>query len=380
MKLLITNILFILALGVLSVNIQAQEDVDPLQLAELLIKNKNYARAAGVLGQIKDPHEVIPEKYWLLKGLLELKQKRFSEALTAFKSAQKEGAKNSQLYLGYAQAYLGLKKLEEGLEVLSKNKGILEKEVLFYQLQASLSFEANRPEMGWNSLQKGISQFPKSLPLIKQKWFYLVEQNLIEVSYEVAKTMANQYELSALDMARMGQKYRKIGDQDKAIAMGEMARLKDPRDEEIIKDLARSYVKKDNVTAAAQLFTMLSEHHPKYLVEASQLWRQAGYPVYAERLALEIRNPVEKIKQNLTLALLNEDFNRMTTLGQQAVRTPLKDDQDIRYALAYAHFMMGDYSKASVHLKQIQRGDLFKKAIALKEAMDSCESGENLCF
>lgn len=380
MKLLITNILFILALGFLSVNIQAQDDVDPLQLASLLIKNKNYARAAGVLGQIKDPHEVIPEKYWLLKGLLELKQKRFSPALAAFTAAEKEGARGTQLYLGFAQAFLGLKKFKEGIEVLNSKKGILRSEVLYYQLLASLSFESGASESGWNALQRGIVKFPQSLPLIKQKWFYLVEHGLIEVSYEVAKTMADRYKLSALDMARMGQKYRKLGDQDKAIALGEMARLKDPKDEEIIKDLARSYVKKENVTAAAQLFTTLAEHHPKYLVEASQLWRQVGYPVYAERLALEIRNPVEKIKQNLTLALLNEDFNRMTTLGEQAVRTPLKDDQDIRYALAYANFMMGDYSKASDHLKLIQRGDLFKKAIALKEAMDSCESGESLCF
>lgn len=356
------------------------QELDSLSLAALLIKNKNYARAAGVLGQIKDPHEVIPEKYWGLLGLLELKQKRFKEALDAFENAQREGLKTADLYLGLAQAHLGLKNYAKGLGILERHKNLLVDEILYYQIKASLGFESRQGELGWSALHEGMKRFPKELPLIKQKWFYLVENNLIEVSFPVATKMANEYQLSALDLARMGQKYRQFNDFPKAITLGEMARLKDPKDEEIIKDLARSYIKLENITAAAQLFTELAHHEPKYLVEASELWRKAGHPVYAERLAMEIRDPVQKVKSNLTLALLNEDFNKMAQLGQIAVRTPLKDDQDIQYALAYAHFMIGNYQEVGNHLKTIQRDDLFKKAVALREAMNSCMEGEQVCF
>lgn len=378
---LITAFIYLIYLTFLGVSANAQEeDLDQLSLAALLIKNNNYARAAGVLGQIKDPHEVIPEKYWGLLGLLELKQKRFDKALAAFKNAEKEGLKTSDLYIGYAQAFLGLNRHEKGLEVLGNNEAALKNNILFYQIKASLAFESNKGELAWSTLNAGIKRFPKELPLIKQKWFYLVENNLIEVSYPVALEMADKYELSALDLARMGQKYRQFNDYKKAITLGEMARLKDPKDEEIIKDLARSYVKLENVTAAAQLFTELARHEPKYLVEASELWRKAGHSVYAERLAMDIRDPVAKMKQNITLALLNEDFTKMAQLGELAVRTPLKDDQDIQYALAYASFMVGNYQQVSLHLKSIQRDDLFKKAVALREAMSSCVEGETVCF
>jgi hypothetical protein len=379
----ITFILVAISCEFLGASLYAQssvDELDKLSLAALLIKNKNYSRASSVLSEIKDPHEVIPEKYWGLKGLVELKQKRFQEALNAFDMAEKEGLKSTDLYLGQAQAYLGLKNYTNGLKVLEKNKLILEKEMLYYQLRASLGFEADLGEMAWKSLHLGMSKFPKALPLIKQKWFYLVQNNLLEVSFQAAKDLVDNYEVSALDVARMGQLYRQKGDSQKAIFFGEIARLKDQTDEEIIKDLARSYLKKENFTAAAQLFTNLSQHNPKFLTEASELWRKAGFTMYAENLALEIRDPVKKIKQNLTLALLNEDFNRMAGLGIEANRTTLKSDQDIQYALAYANFMIGAYEEASANLKIIQRPDLFKKAVALKEVMEACEKGENLCF
>lgn len=379
--LLITTFIYLLFFGFLGLNANAQgeDDVDTLTLAAHLIKNKNFSRAQSVLSQIKDPHEVIPEKYWSLKGILELRQKRYDVALAAFQNAEREGLKSADLYLGMAQAHLGLKNFKLGIKVLSDKGQLTTGQPLHYQLLTSLHFGLGSGEEAWSALHEGMKRFPKSLPLMKQKWFYLVENNLIEVSFKVGKDMVDNYDLSALDIARMGQKYRQAKDFDKAIFFGEIARLKDQKDEEIIKDLARSYLKKENILAAAQLFTALSQFEPKFLVESSELWRKAGYPVYAERLALEIRDPVKKIKQNITLALLNEDFNKMALLGNRANRTPLKNDQDIQYALAYANFMLGDYKSANDNLKTIQRDDLFKKAIALREAMESCQE-ETLCL
>jgi hypothetical protein len=42
--------------------------------------------------------------------------------------------------------------------------------------------------------------------------------------------------------------------------------------------------------------------------------------------------------------------------------------------------MVGNYEKVGEHLKAIQRDDLFKKAVALREAMSSCLEGEAVCF
>lgn len=379
----ITVFIYLLFFGFLGVNAEifgADTDESPLELAALLIKNQNYSRAAGVLGQIKDPHEVIPERYFALKGILELKQKRYKEALVNFKSAEKEGLKSSDLYEGMAECFLGLNRPIEGIELLKKNQNALSSRPYYYQLLSSLYFKNNDLEDGWSHLKFGLEKFPKHLPLHKQKWFYLMENKLFNVSFDVAKYMVDHFSLSALDIARMGQKYRQNNESEKAVLFGEMALLVDPTHEEIIKDLARSYLKKENYMSAARLFSALAQKQPIFLVEASELWRKAGYPMHAERLALEIRDPQKKLKQTITLALLNEDFNRMSSYADESLRSDLKNDQDIQYALAYAQFMLGDFKGAAKHLTFIQRADLFKKAVALKEAMASCEDGEVVCL
>ncbi len=380
---LYTTLVTLILTGLLAssaVYANTEEDLDPLDLAALLISNKNYSRAAAVLGGIKNPHDVIPERYFALKGILELKQKRYQEALDAFRSAQKEGLKSVDLYEGLAEAYLGLKDYDKGIEVLDSHKDELVNRLRFYQLKSNLLFEKKDATDAWIVLHKGIQRFPKELSLMKQKWYYLMENHLYEVSYEAATQMVDHYSMSALDLARMGQMYRNANQFDKAIMLGEVARLKDPKDEEITKDLVRSYVKVGNITASAKLFTELAQYHPEYLVEASELWRKAGHEMMAKNLAMEIRNPVKKLKQNITLALLSEDFNKMVLLGEQGQRTELKNDQDIQYALAYASFMVGDYKTTENYLTYIQRPDLFKKALALREAMIRCTEEVALCF
>jgi len=369
-----------LAMSAAGMAAEVDGEVDQLALAALLIKNQNYSRAASVLAEIKDPHEVIPERYYVLKGIVELKQKRFQQALENLLLARKEGLKSDELQLSLAQAFLGMKDYRKGLAELSGKEEQLKSRPFYFQLMTSLLFGAGQSEQAWSYLNKGMSLFTSHVPLIKQKWFYLMENTLYEVSFEVAQELVDKYPLSALDIARMAQMYRRAREFKKAIFLGEVARLKDPKDEEIVKDLARSYLKGEKFMASAQLFTDLSYFHPKYLVEASELWRKAGHSMHAQNLALEIRDPIKKIKQNLTLALLNEDFNRMVSLGVMVERSELKTDQDIQYALAYAHFMIGSFVGASEFLGKIQRPDLFKKAIVLREAMTQCLEEGAMCI
>ena len=171
--------LYVLPIGA---NLLAQDtsDLDPLELAALLIANKNYSRAGGVLSRIKNPHDVIPERFYALKGVLELKQKRFQEALDAFVLAKKEGLKSVDLYEGMAEAYLGLKEYAKGLEVLAKHSNLLKTRLRYFQLKSTLLFEQGRPSLAWDILHAGIKLFPNELSLMKQKWFYLMENQLFE--------------------------------------------------------------------------------------------------------------------------------------------------------------------------------------------------------
>ena len=53
-------------------------------------------------------------------------------------------------------------------------------------------------------------------------------------------------------------------------------------------------------------------------------------------------------------------------------RAGLFEDEDIRYALAYAWFKAGDYDKSEDHLTALRRSDLFRKATELRKIMQDC--------
>lgn len=54
------------------------------------------------------------------------------------------------------------------------------------------------------------------------------------------------------------------------------------------------------------------------------------------------------------------------------VRTRLLDDEDVRYALAYAQFKEGDFIGAERNLAKLSKPDLFRKATELRQSMQDC--------
>jgi hypothetical protein len=62
------------------------------------------------------------------------------------------------------------------------------------------------------------------------------------------------------------------------------------------------------------------------------------------------------------------------------LRTGLMDEEDIRYALAYAIFKSGDFDKAEAHLQTLTRPDLFRKAAELRRAIQDCSEDQWKCL
>lgn len=208
-----------------------------------------------------------------------------------------------------------------------------------------------------------------------------MEHQLIEASFKVVQRMLEHPDLVSLDVARMGMRYRDLSESKKAIILGEAARMMDPQDEEVLKDLVRSYLNADQVLSAAQVLTDYArEFDPEFLGQASELWAQAGRVAYAQALVLEIRDPLVKTKKSLALALKEKDYFHMAGLRDEIMRSALSSEQEILYALAYAHFQQGEFALAEKTLLTVQRPDLFQKVVSLKEAIKSCQIGESLCW
>ena len=61
-------------------------------------------------------------------------------------------------------------------------------------------------------------------------------------------------------------------------------------------------------------------------------------------------------------------------------RTGLIDDEDIRYALAYAVFKTGEFDTAELYLQKLERPDLFRKAAELRRAIQDCAEDRWKCM
>jgi tetratricopeptide (TPR) repeat protein len=364
-------------------NLFANDELDKLALSSLLLKNGNLSRAQSVLASIKDPNDVQTERYYILMGILSLKQKRFSQAIKNLGDAKKNDIDKKDLpefYELLSRAYLGHKDYQFAEKTLSENKTLLMSRLGYYQLLAKLLFETQRSEEGWHVLHQGLERFPLSVQLKKQKWFYLFNNGLFQTSKSYLFNIIHQHTFSALELGKLAYQYRVKKQLDTAIKLGELARLIDPNHEEVIKELARAYIEKHNIMAAAQIFEGLAYRDPSFLSEASELWRKAGYPKHSERIAIKIRDPEKSLKQKITLALQSKDYSRVTQLGVFGQRSKLKGDEDILYTLAYSHFMLGDYDKVEFYLKNVTRKDLFKKATSLRESIVVCSKKPGACL
>ena len=373
----------ILLMTSIMLSTSANDDLDKLALCSLLMKNNNLIRAASILESIKDPNDVKTDLFYKLKGIISFKLKKYDESIKYLILAEKSGLPEKDLpefYETITRSYLFNKNYKEAGDILKKNKSILTTRHGYYQLLATLYFETKERELGWEVLNKGINKFPKAFSLKKQKWFYLFENNLLEISKQYLLEIVDENKLTPLDLIKIAYRYRQKKELKAAALVGEMAWLQAPGRDDIAKELARIHIESGNIVAAAWIFESLSIYKSEYTADASELWRKAGYPKTSERLAGRIIDTEKALKQKITLALDDRDFKKIASYGNLVQRSELKTNEDIQYTLAYSLFMTGDYLGANEFLKNITRSDLFKKALALRKTMDACSKDEWSCI
>jgi Tfp pilus assembly protein PilF len=367
----------------INIGVVAQDEQDLLALASFLLKSNNFTKAYSVLKKIKDPQDVQTDRYYLLLGVTAVKQKRFKEAISTLLKAQKSGLEENDLVEfneTLLRAYIGHRDFDKALALVKNKEQLLKKRPLFYQLKATLEFDLDDHEKAWSTLHRGLVLFPKFFPLKKQKWFYLFNHELLWQSKEYLFSIIGDAPFTPLELAQIAFQYKTKKDLKTAAILGEMAFKKAPSHEEIAKELARIYLALDQPLAAAEVFSGLAHFKPNYLAEASELWRKAGYPNKASRLAALIPQEQKRLKQKLTIALQNKSYQEMTGLGVLINRSALKENEDVQYSLAYAHFMLGEFKKSESYLQRITNADLLKKSLSLRETIQECQSNERLCL
>jgi hypothetical protein len=94
----------------------------------------------------------------------------------------------------------------------------------------------------------------------------------------------------------------------------------------------------------------------------------------------QIGDQETKLRQRLALLLELQRYETAALMRRDRTGLGLLEDEDVRYALAYASFKTGDFEATEALLQALSRPDLFRKAAELRRAMADCAEDAWQCL
>ena len=216
--------------------------------------------------------------------------------------------------------------------------------------------------------------FPDDYAFQRRKVFYLIDLGLYQEAAEQGQAYLDRSDGSLEDYVAIGDALRRSGQVDRALRFLEVAKLRFPDDTLVSKVLAHAYIEKSSLHVAADIIDAASRQDTALIPEAAELYRRAGQVYRAMLLNSQVRDQNAKFKQRMDLLLELGHFEQAAAMEQDLYRTGLLDNEDIRYALAYAMFKVGAFESAEKHLSLLRRSDLFRKAVEVRRAIEECRA------
>jgi hypothetical protein len=170
------------------------------------------------------------------------------------------------------------------------------------------------------------------------------------------------------------------GESEQAIKVLEEARLKFPTSAKASILMGYYYNQKEMPYITADLFEKGSYYDPKYLKEAAEMHRRNGALTHALYLNSRMKDMEEKTKQQVAIYIGKGEFEKVIGLRDALDRYGLLKNDNMRYALAYAYYVIKDYDNAEVYLKKIEDDELFSKATVIRKNIEKCKSNPLECM
>ncbi|NKI33648.1 tetratricopeptide repeat protein [Wenzhouxiangella sp. XN79A] len=361
------------------------EDVERLPLAALLIGDGNYQRARSVLAGVDlDDEELDRVRYHTLAGLVALNLNEHSLAVREFGDAIAAGQTEPVVWLYLAQAHFSQDQFVEALDALDRAGPETTRIPSVYLMRAQAYWQLERYEAAWAVLSEGRAIFPdRASEFARRQVFLLVDQGLYQEAAEQGRAFLDTERAGIDDAIAIGNALRQSGQYGEAARILETARVQAPDNATVAKVLAHTYLDQDMTLAAAEVMRQAAAFDPTLVSEAAELYRRAGWLMEALTLNAQVIDQAKKFKQRLAIFIELGRFDQAAGMRDDLVRTGLLDDpregEDIRYALAYANFKVGDFAAAEDQLVTLERADLFRKATELRRVMAQCADEPWLC-
>ncbi len=356
----------------------SQDDIDFYRIAKTLVANGQFQKARSYIKTIPNDADVSKARLAVIKGRISLGLKDYKNSRVHFELAQKEFQEEeisppTELYLYICQSYFLQKDYAGALKALNRYSEKLSSEPKSYIIKANTLWKLDRKEEAWNELRRGKSTFPKEVLFKRQQIVFLLEMNLLETAYEELLVYLLENAAPPGEFLNFAVAMREKKSFHLAYKLFELGLIRFPNHEMLNLELANTYFERGRNYLAAVQFEKMSRSRPKYIKEASELYRRAGFPMRAENLNSRIEKLSVKLKQRLSIYLDMEKFELASSMEKELLSLKLLEDQDIKYAMAYSHFQNGKLISAKRLLSQINEKKLLQKSLSLRELIKNCE-------
>ena len=358
-----------------------EEDVDYLELAALMLRDGNVDRALIALDQIDVTEEELDlQRYYTLRGMAHLRQNQYEASAEAFEQAAAMPDASSTIFVYLAQNYYQLGQYQDVIGALDRAGPELQRVASIYHMRAQCHWLLENHAMALATLDQATMVFPEDAGFMRRKVFFLIELGLYREASELGQVYLQRSQGARDDFVALGNAMRASGELEAAKRLLEEAKLRFPGDTDINKVLAHTYIEEGQLNSAADLVLEGAMINPDLIGEAAELYRRAGQPQRALMLNGQVIDQETKLKQRLALLIELQQFETAAGMENALLRNGLLDDEDIRYALAYSIFKVGDFPRAELHLQKLTRPDLFRKAAELRRAIQDCSQDTWQCI
>lgn len=380
----------------------AQEEINPLGLAALLIRDGNYARAKSQLEQVKPSTEEELRRYHTLYGLLYLQEKSYKAAMQSLHEAlhhhefnkknsdeQKWQKTATELNVFLAQAEYGGELFDLCEKRLTSAGESIYTKTSIYSLHAACAWQAKKQNLAFEILRKGELASEDKKVFERQRILFFIDGRLFHNAYEHAMKMMARSDFVIDDFLTIAQAFRAVEQFQLSLEVLQAASLRfanEPRSDiyeaasKIYSEMAINYLHLGKERSSAELFERAAMYDAKYLSEAVEMYRRAHLSQKAVYLMSQIPDKGEMLKQKLAFFLEQGDFAQAVALERPLYFSGLYANQDILYALAYSHYQLKNLSRVDAYLGELRREDLFKKAMVLRESIEQCRENQWQCL
>jgi tetratricopeptide (TPR) repeat protein len=353
------------------------EETDPLGLAALLLADGHHDRARVVLAKV-DPKAdgVDPARLLTLRGLAALKADDPKAARADLQAATALGQAEPVAWVYLAQACYALEDLPGTLAALDARPEGWARLPGLHRLRVHAAWRAGDRTSAFAALAAAEAAFPKDADFTKQRLLYLLELGLFqEAAVAGERYLASAGQSVGAHLA-LGEALRRARRPEAAAAVLEEARLRWPGDEQVLLALARAHHDAGRPRAAGAILEEAALRSPTLLADAAELYRRAGALDRSLLLNVRMGDSKAKTRQRLGLLLQKNQFDEAAALEPRATRLGLLEDDDVRYALAYASYRAGDLERAQELARGVTKASLFRSATDLVRAIEVEKAGE----